>query len=258
MFPDGHSGATGAGVAETLEFGTRMVKQGGTLESIIKGRVVPTLQKLGIASAALSRSWRPKILCYINHYFGSASKFVGRSTSGVRQTREDVVRAVISRIQSLPFEVDIRICGFPQEALVPVDVDLSAIGEPRWIVYESIERMFGSVGDYDCFLNIEDDVLVNDDLVANVLAFSSASEVNEVYLPNRMERRANGEMVCVDQEAMPGWTGLSREFQGATLDVAVNPHSGLFLLTRQQMRYAANRISLDRREQFHGGYMASA
>lgn len=38
-------------------------------------------------------------------------------------------------------------------------MDLSAIGEPRWIVCESIERMFASVGDYDVFLNIEDDVL---------------------------------------------------------------------------------------------------
>ena len=73
-----------------------------------------------------------------------------------------------------------------------------------------------------------------------------------------MEQRANGAMVCVDLEAVPGWAGLNRIFRDIVLDVAVNPHSGLFFLTQPQMRYAADRISLQRREQFHGGYMASA
>jgi hypothetical protein len=201
---------------------------------------------------------RPKILCHVNHYFGSTSQFVGRSTAGAPQTRERIVRTAVTRIQSLPYEIDIRICGFAREVLVPVDIDLSIIGEPQWIIYESIERMFKSIDDYDYFLNIEDDIFVNEDFVANALAFNAASEINEVYLPNRMEPRTNGAMACVDLEAMPGWTGMHREFNGTMLDVAVNPHSGLFFLTQQQMHYAAGRISLNRREQFHGGYMASA
>jgi hypothetical protein len=214
--------------------------------------------EFGLQHATKQDVRQPRILCHINHYFGSTSKFIGRSTSGARATRERVVRIVLSQIRTLPYKIDLRICGFPQDALIPIDIDLSAIGDPRWIVYESIERMFASVDDYDCFLNIEDDILISENIIANALVFNTVSEVNEVYLPNRMEQRANGAMACVDLEAVPGWAELNRIFRDIVLDVAVNPHSGLFFLTQPQMRYAADRISLQRREQFHGGYMASA
>jgi methyltransferase (TIGR00027 family) len=65
-------------------------------------------------------------------------------------------------------------------------------------------------------------------------------------------------MICVDVEGIPEWVGLNREFQDTILDVAVNPHSGLFFLTQQQMRYAADRISLHRRDRFIGDYIRSA
>ena len=212
----------------------------------------------GSQPAAKSGTQQLRILCHVNHYFGSTSKFVGRSTSGARATRERVVETVAAQIRALPYKIDVRICGFPQEALIPIDIDMSGIGDPRWSVYESVERMFASVSDYDCFLNIEDDILISEKIVANALEFNAVSEVNEVYLPNRMEPRANGAMACVDLEAVPGWAELNRIFRDIVVDVAVNPHSGLFFLTQPQMRYAADRISLQRREQFHGGYMASA
>ena len=204
------------------------------------------------------RARQQKILCYVNHYFGTSSAFVGRSTGGDAQTRRKIVQAVIARLRALPGELDICVCGFPEAALVAIDVDLSDIGDPRLIVYESIERMFAAINDYDWFLNIEDDIFVQDNLVPNARAFAAISEINEVWLPNRMESRADGTLLCVDLEAMPGWTGVERQFQGETLGVAHNHHSGLFLLSREQMRYASTRVPLNRREEFHGGLMASA
>lgn len=200
----------------------------------------------------------PKILCYINHYFGNTSAFVGKSTTGSAQNRLDIIKKVLERLRALSENIDIQVCGFPEEALIPIDIDLSPIGEPRFIVYESIERMFSHIDEYDWFLNIEDDILVPDNLIANAVDFASVSEVNEVWLPNRMEERSDGTMFCVDLEAKPGWTGLERKFRGETLGVAHVHHSGLFLLSREQLRYAATRVRLSRREEFYGGMMASA
>ena len=204
------------------------------------------------------RARQQKLLCYVNHYFGNASAFVGRSTAGDAQTRREIVEAVVTRLRALPGEVEVYVCGFPEAAVVPVDLGLSEIGDPRLIVYESIERMFTAINEYDWFLNIEDDIFVQDNLVRNARTFAAISKINEVWLLNRMESRSDGTLSCVDLEAVPGWTGLERQLQGGILGVAHNHHSGLFLLSREQMRYASTRVPLKRREEFHGGLMASA
>lgn len=204
------------------------------------------------------RSNRPKILCYVNHYFGRDSDFIGKSTVGDPGVRAEIVRHVVDSIRGLPMAVDVRICGFAESSLVPIDLDLSVIGDPRHIVYAGIEKMFDSIDDYDYFLNIEDDILIDAQTVACMMRFTETSETNEVYLPNRMERDAVGGFYCVDQLSIPGWDGLDREFEGVQIDSATNPHSGLMFLSREQMRYARSRIDLSRRDRFHGGYMASA
>jgi len=165
----------------------------------------------------------------------------------------------LARIRALPVDVVVRVCGFPQFSLLPIDLDLSYIREPRHIVYESIERMFDELDDYDFFLNIEDDILVADEVIETCIAFNSLSSLNEVYLPNRMERRADGSLYCVDLLVMPGWDGsFHRDFRNTTLGIAKNPHSALSLLSRKQMNYAAQRVNLSRREIVVGGFMASA
>jgi len=204
------------------------------------------------------RSTRPTLLCHVNHYFGHGSEFSGKSTRGNPDTRTKIVQQVVDAIRRLPMDVDLRVCGFPGSALVPVDLDLSSIGDPRHIVYASIEQMFDLTDDYDYFLNIEDDILIDAQAVASMVRFAATAEINEVYLPNRMERDADGGLFCVDRVAIPGWTGLVGVFDGVAIDSAVNPHAGLMFLTRQQMTYARSRVDLSRRAQFLGGHMASA
>ena len=195
------------------------------------------------ASAFLSgRHRRPKILCHVNHFFGKASALVGKSTVSAPEHRHQVVETALAGIRALPFDMTVRVCGFPEHALVPVNLDLSEIGEPRHIVYASIERMFEALDDYDFFLNIEDDVLVSDQVIEACIAFNSSSTLNEMYLPNRMERRADGSLYCVDLLAMPGWNeAFCRTYQDTILGVATNPHSALSFLSRDQMKYAAKR-----------------
>jgi len=202
---------------------------------------------------------RAKILCHFNHFFGEASAFVGRSTTEAPEKRSEIVQTALARLRALPFDMEIRVCGFPYSSLVPIDLDLSEIGEPQHIVYASIERMFDAVDDYDFFLNIEDDILVSGQVIDACIAFHSSSALNEVYLPNRMERRADSSLYCVDFLASPGWNQPCRRvFQNTTLGIALNPHSALSFLSRKQMDYAAQRVDLSRRDVVIGGLMASA
>ena len=153
----------------------------------------------------------------------------------------------------------VRVCGFPGSSLLPIDLDLSYIREPQHIVYASIEEMLPALSDYDFLLNIEDDILINKEVIDACIAFQSVSAVNEVYLPNRMERHTDGSLYCVDLLALPGWNNaFRRTFQDTTLGVAHNPHSAFSFLSRKQMDYAARRLDLSRRETVVGGLMASA
>jgi hypothetical protein len=201
---------------------------------------------------------RCRILCYFNHYFGSTSAFIGKSTSSECATRAEIVLRALHALRQLPFAVDLYVCGFKDCSLLPIDIDLSAIGDPQHIVFASIERMFESIEDYDYFLNVEDDILLDSDVFESVFAFNRVSQPSEVLLPNRMELNPDGTSYCVDLVAMPGWKGLVRTFGGMSLDIANNPHSGLMLLSRAQMRYAKARVDLSRRMQIIGGPMASA
>ena len=212
-----------------------------------------------IRSFLSGRRRRAKILCHFNHFFGKTSSFVGKSTAGVPEQRFEIVQTALARIRALPYDMEIRVCGFPDFSLLPIDLDLSEIREPQHIVYASIERMFNTLDDYDYFLNIEDDILISGQVIDACFAFHPCSAVNEVYLPNRMERRADGSLYCVDLLALPGWNqAFRRVFQNNTLGVAVNPHSAMSFLSRQQMDYAAGRLDLSRREIVIGGFMASA
>jgi hypothetical protein len=89
-----------------------------------------------------NKSRNVRILCHFNHYFGPSLDFVGKSTTGASEHRLEVVHAAISSIRALPFDVDIRVCGFKDYSLLPVDIDLSSTGNPLHIDYTSIERMF--------------------------------------------------------------------------------------------------------------------
>lgn len=200
---------------------------------------------------------RIRVLCHFNHFF-SASEFVGNSTSGNRQQRLDIVQQALNAVRSLPFDVDVRVCGFTDSSLIPVDLDLTANGDPQHIVSASIERMFDSLDQYDYFLNLQDDILVSGDTLAAAIAFNEVSATNEVYLPNRLKRDDEGTAYCVDLGAIPDWRTLKRDYRGISLCVANNSHPSFLFLSRKQMQYAQDRVSLSRRDQFVDGFVASA
>lgn len=201
---------------------------------------------------------RPRILCLVVHYYGTTSAHAAGSSTSPGESRRAVVTRALEALRSLPHDIDVKICGAPGSSLLPIDVDLSAVGDPRHFTFASIENMVRLRANYDYFLCMEDDILVTPDVFERMLRFERDAEINEVLLPNRVEIAGSGYTYCMDLLDIPGWRGLTREFEGCRLGVALNPDSGVTLLSRRQLDYAIERVDLTRREMTVGGYQASA
>jgi len=186
---------------------------------------------------------RPRVLCHVNHYFGRSSSFVGGSTTGEEDRRHEIVSLCVKALRELPqADVELRLCGVGDDALLPLDKIYAHLDDPTQLVYESLYDMASHVDEYDYFVNIEDDVLVPPDTWLNVLDFDRGSLVNEILHPNRMEVDDTGFRYCVDLYGNPAWTHQRKMFRGRAIRVAVTPHSGILIMSQAKLRYAISHI----------------
>jgi hypothetical protein len=193
-----------------------------------------------------------KILCFINHFFGANPHFLGKSSlpAGTdprelqrrAETRKKLVEQVIDQLKKIG-DIDIRVCGIEGYGLVPLDITFDHIRDkPLWMVYETLNHMGKFVDDYDYFINIEDDIFLPKETFDNIVRFDQVSMINEILFPNRMERRENGELYCVDFIPLPGWTQQRKRFEGKDYQVGMNAHSALLILSREKLKYALKHI----------------
>jgi hypothetical protein len=193
-----------------------------------------------------------RILCYINHFFGENPDFEGKSSfsKGLEQkkreerarTRRKLVVEAIGQLTSHG-NIDVKVCGIEGYSLVPIDIRFDHIrNSPIFLIYESLNHMSRFVDEYDYFINMEDDVLLPAETIANVVEYDKQSFLNEVLLPNRLEQSRQGNLFCVDTIAIPGWTQQRQRFGDHNLRVALNPHSGLLILSREKFKYCLARI----------------
>jgi hypothetical protein len=189
-----------------------------------------------------------KILCYINHFFGQNPHFLGKSSyppgtdaaeiARKANLRRGYVEQAIEQARKLG-DVDVKVCGIEGYSLVPLDITFNEISDkPLWLVYESLNHMRRFVEQYDYFVNLEDDIFIPQDTFEHIVAFDKTALVNEIFLPNRLERSQAGDQYCVDTMAIPGWTQQRKKFDGKDLRVALNAHSGLVILSTEKFRYA--------------------
>jgi hypothetical protein len=168
-----------------------------------------------------------KVLCHVNHFFGRSRDFVGGSTRGADEQRREIVGQCLAALRDLgDADVDLRVCGIGDNALV----------------YESLYDMASQVEGYDYFINVEDDILLPGETWANLLEFDGGSLVNEILHPNRLEVDDTGFRYCVDLYGNPAWTHQTKTFKGRKLRVAVTPHSGILIMSRDKLRYALSEI----------------
>jgi hypothetical protein len=218
------------------------------------GRVLALRRRLDRKGVA-----RVRTLCYVNHYFGEPVGFQGRSTDQDSERRRAIVAAALEGLRGLP-GAEVAVCGIEGHALEAIDLDFPHIRDnPRLLIFESLAHMARRVDDgYDYFLNVEDDILVPPETLANVVEFDEESLVNEVLHPNRIEVDEAGQRYCVDLKANPSWTYQRRTYRDRVLRVALNPHSAILILSRDKLRYALRHLDLDYRGRYHNYEMDSA
>lgn len=198
-----------------------------------------------------------RVLAYVNHFYGRATPFRGKSATQEPAPRRRVVESVCRALQGLPAETSIRVCGDGRHHLVSPDIVFPDLPDPRHLVHASIEHQLQQLAQYDYLINVEDDVLLPPETWQAVLAFDAQQPLDRCLLPNRLEEGEHG-LFCVDLKAWPGWTERSLPFQGHELRVALNPHSGISILSSRKALYARGRIDLTPRRRMAGDLMASA
>ena len=202
------------------------------------------------------RARKVRVLCYFVHYFGPSQGFRGKSTASVARMRYPHVRRALAQLRAQR-NLTVSVCALGGRSLVPVDLDFSPIEDPTLLMYEVLNRLPDHLPDYDYFMVVEDDILVPRAIIRNTLAFDRENPLGDCLLPNRVELTEAGPQ-CVDLRAMPGWESPRRRFRGVQLRVARNPHSGMLLLSRAKLEYAAANVDRSFRGILVGGPMASA
>jgi hypothetical protein len=198
-----------------------------------------------------------RVLAYVNHFFGEATPFRGKSTTQLPAERQRIVEQICQSLRQLPAKVDVRLCGDGRHHLLYPEIVFPRLLDPRHLVFASIEHQLQQADGYDYIINVEDDVQVPVATWQAIRAFDAENPVDRCLLPNRLEGTAESSY-CVDLKAMAGWTDDNLTFQGRTLRVAINPHSGIAILSREKVQYARERVDLTRRDVLVGGHMASA
>lgn len=113
--------------------------------------------------------------------------------------------------------------------------------DPMYIGYRVQDDLVSRVNDYDWFIFIEDDIVISDSyFLEKVAAFNRAScDKKTLLFPNRYEMYEGKKSyidLTIDDEV--AWDRISIiESDGAKLAECSNPHSAIYCLTQEQMRY---------------------
>jgi hypothetical protein len=114
--------------------------------------------------------------------------------------------------------------------------------DPLYVGFRVQDELVDSVDQFDWFVFIEDDILINDScFLDKIAAFHQHSTVQDVLLPNRYEF-LDGTKRYIDLtiESEMAWNRLSA-FKLGDIKFAecINPHSGMYCLSQAQIKYWA-------------------
>jgi hypothetical protein len=199
---------------------------------------------------------KPKILCYLNHYYNTNGVFNGKSTGCDPEKRSIIVKKALDALNILD-NATVKVCGIEGFSLVDLDITFNHLKDSRMLIFASLVEMANHIGEYDYFLNIEDDILVTNDVLNNIYEFDKVSSLNEILLPNRLEQKEN-KIYCVDTMVFPGWINTEKIFNDKLIKVAINPHSGILILSKEKFHYAISNVELTSLSKSIGGIMASS
>lgn len=201
---------------------------------------------------------------------------------GPEQRMLDMQRRLAPRAnQRLAHEIHVAVCTNGQHHLLDgLDASLryfelhECSTDPRLLGFECHAVLRDALGQFDYYCYLEDDLVLHDAWFFQKLKWFTRWQGAECLLqPNRYEqsRGTLGRKVYVDGELRPQLTerfrkpGVSPDLDAAFLDgtarfqAALNPHSGCFFLTAEQMkRWSGESHFLDRDVRFIGPLESAA
>lgn len=131
----------------------------------------------------------------------------------------------------------------------------SELENPKLLGFECHKILKENLGEYDYYCFMEDDLIINDSLFFEKLKwFNNGTESINLLQPNRYETSSRGKVskAYVDGNINPRATAncqnikefshLNSNFLGQNIvfERPLNPHSGCFFLTQEQMEHWAN------------------
>ena len=199
-----------------------------------------------------------KLLVCIVHYFDPDGDFKGKSKIQDPQLRKQILQKCLTEYYKLSYSVEIKICGFGNKSLVPIDIDLSnKIVDPQLILYEVLSSIHNEMN-FDYVVVVEDDILINAESIDQSIRFTRKNQINHIYHPHRLEINGQNKFNSIDLMLLPGKTGNYLPHNNTMLAEFMNPHAAFMLLSKEQVLYASINVDLNNRNKFFGGYMASA
>lgn len=172
-------------------------------------------------------------------------------------------KTAIPANQNTSNELDIVICtanqkhildhlNLPQKFFKQHNVELE---NPKMLGFECQKILRENLGKYDYYCFMEDDLIINDSLFFKKLNwFNKRTEFQNLLQPNRYELSIKGGVLkaYVDGDINPRATSKHQNItelsymhtnflgQKIVFQRPLNPHSGCFFLTQQQMEYWVN------------------
>jgi hypothetical protein len=182
---------------------------------------------------------KPKrVLVGIPHYFDQLNihqnDFGSYENSGYNLRLEIVKKAILNlevSLNSLDLNFEIKMFGTQNQFLVEPDVYLN-VRNPKFLPWAAIDEMFKNRMNFDYFLFMEDDLIINADFMEKLMNLQKHLRNFETVIPNRLEF-FNGKPFCVDIFALPGWKSESKFIDNQTFVEPINTHSGFMFLPRK-------------------------
>lgn len=194
----------------------------------------------------------------------SACLFNLHSLFGSSQTVINIINKTATQAnQKFEHEIDVIICTANQKHILE-HLNLpenfytqhnSELENPKMLGFECQKVLKENLGKYDYYCFMEDDLIINDSIFFEKLKwFSNRTDLINLLQPNRYEVSRQGNVLksYVDGDINPNatakfqnvkeFTHLHTDFLGQNIvfQRPLNPHSGCFFLTQQQMEHWAN------------------
>jgi hypothetical protein len=195
----------------------------------------------------ISRGDRPKVLVNIAHIVTEEeAKHPQRAVAKVERLQK-TIDGLLSSFSHCELTIVVSslagrnvVHHLPNYQRQCIHLQLEPSYDPLYIGFRIQEKLLQNAEQFDWFVFLEDDILIQDScFLDKLIAFSKHSTVQDVLMPNRYELLEGTKRyidLTIDSEL--AWNRLSKiEVNGVKFAECSNPHSGMYCLSKAQIQF---------------------